>query len=95
MQQSSGAVDNASGVVALLELANVSTAQDICLAFPVACCVAVLNPYPFAFLPLVLSFLTRLAAVVMTGTTPIVDVATASRTVFLIPLRFVHSRNGF
>jgi len=36
VQQSSGAVDNASGVVALLELANVSTAQDICLAFPVA-----------------------------------------------------------
>ena len=31
VQQSSGAVDNASGVVALL--ANVSTAQDLCLAF--------------------------------------------------------------
>ena len=36
VQQSPGAVNNASGVVALLELANVSTAQDMCLAFPVA-----------------------------------------------------------
>ena len=36
VQQSPGAVDNASGVVALLEMAEISQAQDLCLAFPVA-----------------------------------------------------------
>ena len=36
VQQSPGAVDNAAGVVALLEMAEISQAEDICLAFPVA-----------------------------------------------------------
>ena len=36
VHKSPGAVDNASGVVALLELANISESKDICLAFPVA-----------------------------------------------------------